>query len=595
MGPRKALKSRLRDAYRVARGKPLKYTQVSPPSHPVATHSWPLTESDLDLLVREISRGPSSILMVGTADVRITLAVLAGLSSSQSLEIVVGPGAEPQAAGVDWPGEPIRSAGDLAIDCRRVECPEEIFRAAADPAEGTGQQSRSNHSSCESRLMVVNASLNTEQLQRLLELGGQAGCSAAVGWGFNAAEHQRVMAIRALGPMHGTDNVWSVQLTTDESLKLGRNRGRAHPGAAEPKDLTDPEPRSILRFPAATGSRETAAPKVSIIVPAYRARSYLPHALHDIASQSYRNWELVVVEDGSPDTVQDLVETFRDTSLERSVIYHRLAGNLGASTARNTAMRLATGQVYAFLDADDRWLPDHLERKLGMLTSSSADVVYGTVDMFDDQSGEALFPWGPSAKELELFPLSLMVRNFIQPSGVLVRRSLVDEIGAFDPSIFLVEDIDLWLRAVRAGKKFVYDCKITTRYRKNHATASTTGRMVLCYDGVATVVGNYSDLITDSSLRNYLVGKHFVTAGLGHLSYAPTEHNRIQPNRGLDFLRRAALIDPQLWQAERWSILAQRAAQLGLLSLLRHRFKHGYKHLCHTPLDLGNWADRRAA
>ncbi len=599
MSAKHALKWRLRDAWRVARGKPTKYTHASHQPYPVAPTAWALTEADLELLVRESQAAADSLVMVGHRDMRMTMAILATLGSVARLQVAVGPGAEPGGVAVNCPIDLGRLASDSMIRYRHVERPEQIFGSESNHSSGEGTGWRFGEGGDRPGLLIVNVDLSPDQLQQLLLLAQQAGCAAAIGWGFTTQQHRRVLAVRNLGPMHGADHLWRVQLAAESATESAWTPRVGVSKTSQPLAIRSHQessaPGTILRFPTDRGRSEEANERVSIIVPAYRARPYLPDALEDIATQSYRNWELVVVEDGSPESVQEMVEAFAARCPEQTVIYHRLPGNLGASTARNKAMQLATGDVYAFLDADDRWLPDHLERKLGLLTRTSADVAYGTVDMFDDQSGETLFPWGPSPEELAHFPTSLMVRNFIQPSGVLVRRSLVDQVGAFDPNIFLVEDIDFWLRAVRSEKKFVYDSKITTRYRKNHASASTTGRMVLCYDGVATVVANYSHLIHDSDLRKSLVGKHLVTAGLGHLSYRPTEHNRIQPRKGCEFLRQAAALDPQLWQARRWSILAENASQAGLLSVLRYRFKRGYKQICHTPVDMSRWDVGRAA
>ena len=341
-------------------------------------------------------------------------------------------------------------------------------------------------------------------------------------------------------------------------------------------------------------SARDAQPLVSIIVPAYQARPYLGEALDDVASQSYRNWELVVVEDGSPDSVAEVVEAFR-ARCSQAVRYHRQPHNQGPSVARNVAIELAQGDMFAFLDADDRWLPDHLERKVTMLEAQAADVAYGTVELFDDETGDALSTWGPSPEDLASFPLSLFTRCFIQPSGVVVQRGVVERVGPFDSSLSFAEDLDFWIRAVRAGQRFAYDPKITSRYRKNHDAAATTGRLVLTCDGVARVVFKHADLIEDPYVRRQFVTRHLVTAGLGHLAYRPTARNRLDPAVGRALLSQAVAVDPLASGARRWAGLATTAAQAGASPLLRWVFRKGYRRLNRRPFNLSRRLASRTA
>jgi glycosyltransferase involved in cell wall biosynthesis len=200
------------------------------------------------------------------------------------------------------------------------------------------------------------------------------------------------------------------------------------------------------------------------------------------------------------------------------------------SSARNDAMGMCEGEFVAFLDADDRWLADHLQRKVRVLRDSGADLSYSRVEMYDSETGDAMCEWGPTNYELEHFPDSLFGRPYLQPSGVLVRRSLIEDVGHFDSKLAYAEDYDYWFRAVEAGKRFEFDEKVTSRYRKNHASAATTDRLVLCYQGVAEVGGRHVAKIEgDSNARRAIVARHFYAAAAGHMGFIPTERNRCRP------------------------------------------------------------------
>lgn len=215
---------------------------------------------------------------------------------------------------------------------------------------------------------------------------------------------------------------------------------------------------------------------VSIIVPAYRAERFLDGALDSVRRQRYPSWELIVVEDGSQGSTQARVEAFAREFPERRVVYLRHEQNRGLGATRNTAIQAAQGEFLALLDADDLWLESHLAAAVERLAQTSADVAYSTAVKFEDQTGLLLGVWGPTRRDLDQFPRSLVRRNFVTPSATVLRRRVVATVGLFsdDRTIHMCEDIDYWLRAVEAGLQFVHVPGCHCLYRKGAAEAGST-------------------------------------------------------------------------------------------------------------------------
>ena len=195
---------------------------------------------------------------------------------------------------------------------------------------------------------------------------------------------------------------------------------------------------------------------VSVIVPIYNPRpDHLDEALSGISSQSVKDVEVVVINDGSTDRSFDSV-------LERHkrLVKYIEQPNSGVAGARNAGLKAAGGKYTAFLDQDDRWRPDKLEKQLGIFKEDSGvDVVFHPVRQIDESGS----PRRPNiSKERRLARrrrskdtlAALLQGNFIYSPTVLARRSCFDTVGGFDPSVDPHDDWDMWLRLALAGFKF---------------------------------------------------------------------------------------------------------------------------------------------
>lgn len=184
-------------------------------------------------------------------------------------------------------------------------------------------------------------------------------------------------------------------------------------------------------------------PKVSVVIPAYNAASTVVRAVESALNQTYTNIEIIVVDDGSTDSTRRLLDPYT------SRISYVSQNNRGRSAARNLGISHASGEYIAFLDADDWWLPEKLMRQVKFLEEDKAVGLVHTAFYFVEPNGKchklalAQRLDSPGAPIFE----QLVMRNTIgSPTFVMVRTSVLHEVGVFDESLRGTEDWDLWLR-----------------------------------------------------------------------------------------------------------------------------------------------------
>lgn len=181
-----------------------------------------------------------------------------------------------------------------------------------------------------------------------------------------------------------------------------------------------------------------SSPLVSVVIPAHNAAEFVGEAIDSVLRQSYRHYEIVVVDDGSSDTTASIVGRYPGVRLLRQP-------QRGAGAARNAGIRSTKGELIAFLDADDWWTPDKLERQVALLGSrpDAGMVVTEHVHVFDD-GGAAV-----TDKSLALAGdavRGIFLHSLIGTPTVMVRRHVLDGVGLFDESLTCAEDENLWMR-----------------------------------------------------------------------------------------------------------------------------------------------------
>ena len=198
---------------------------------------------------------------------------------------------------------------------------------------------------------------------------------------------------------------------------------------------------------------------VSVVIASYNMGHYLPRAVQSVLSQSYANVEVQIVDDGSTDDTPAMVRQFEGdvrVRVERQP-------NCGQARARNRGIELSGGRFVAFLDADDEWLPHKLSRQMPLFDGRpELGVVYSDFERMD-ADGRPL-PKEPTAMHRGRVSEQLLIENFVSFQTAVVRRECFERHGAFDESVRMGDDYELWLR-LSAHYEFDFVAEPTVRYR----------------------------------------------------------------------------------------------------------------------------------
>ena len=198
---------------------------------------------------------------------------------------------------------------------------------------------------------------------------------------------------------------------------------------------------------------------ISVITPTYNRARFLPAAVASVLSQTFGDFELIIVDDGSEDNTPDVLKPFFADRRVRYVYQE----NQGQSHARNLALKQATGDFIAFLDSDDVWARDKLEKQLAVFRANSeVDIVHGDEATINEQGSVV------SLQNMRRYSgritRYLLADNSVSITTALVRRRCFDEMGGFDTSVGVADDYELWLR-FSARYCYQYEPGIVASYR----------------------------------------------------------------------------------------------------------------------------------
>jgi glycosyltransferase involved in cell wall biosynthesis len=223
---------------------------------------------------------------------------------------------------------------------------------------------------------------------------------------------------------------------------------------------------SIEKSPPA----ERSALAVSVIVPAYNAAPFIAQTIVSVLGQTFRDFEVIVVNDGSPDAA----DLERELAPYMHSIRYLTQPNGGPSSARNLGIRKARGEYVAFLDSDDFWMPGFLARQMEILKADpSIDLLYSNGVVIGDveYAGRELMSLAPSDGPLT-FERVVSAECTVLTSCVVVRRRLVIDVGLFDERFRRSEDFHLWSRLAFHGARFACHRDVLVQHRRRAGSLS---------------------------------------------------------------------------------------------------------------------------
>lgn len=202
--------------------------------------------------------------------------------------------------------------------------------------------------------------------------------------------------------------------------------------------------------------------KVSVIIPTYNRARFIKEALDSAIKQTYKDIEIIVVDDGSIDDTKDILSQYIKKYPDRVMYFYQK--NKGVSYARNLGIRKARGEYIAFLDSDDIWLQNKLEEQIREIKKNiEYGLVCSYVEMIDE-SGAEIFKILPGSYGSNI--KDVFLNDIIITPTVLTKKSCLLEVGGFNEQLIVGEDYDLWLRIVTKYKFFMIP-EILARVRRH--------------------------------------------------------------------------------------------------------------------------------
>jgi glycosyltransferase involved in cell wall biosynthesis len=221
-------------------------------------------------------------------------------------------------------------------------------------------------------------------------------------------------------------------------------------------------------------------PKVSVIIPAYNCSQYLTEVIESVLKQTYKNFELIFVDDGSTDNTKNIIQKYIASYPEKIKYFYQ--ENKGLAVARNTGIRNAKGEFIALLDADDKWQPTTLEEEVKILVAESdVGLVHANTIRISDE-GKMLYVNKRNKKYLSgsIFKYLFLRKANISCPTVLFRKECCNRVGMFDENLTRLgcEDRELWLR-ISLKYKIKYIDKVLAYYRvRNNSMSKDETKML---------------------------------------------------------------------------------------------------------------------
>lgn len=211
-----------------------------------------------------------------------------------------------------------------------------------------------------------------------------------------------------------------------------------------------------------------AEQKVSIITPTWNSEKYILQTIRSVQNQTYQNWEMIIVDDCSSDSTYSIVK--KEMESDSRIRLFRQEVNGGAAKARNKALQNATGRYIAYLDADDIWLPEKLEKQVAYMIKHNCGFACTSYEVISD-NGEKLNKYVHMLPKVDY--VGFLTNNLLQTVGIMVDTQKVDKQLLVMPDLRRRQDAATWLQILKAGFECYGVDEILAQYRRAEQSLSS--------------------------------------------------------------------------------------------------------------------------
>ena len=286
----------------------------------------------------------------------------------------------------------------------------------------------------------------------------------------------------------------------------------------------------------------------SVVIPTYNRAELLPRSIESVLGQTFNDFELIVVDDGSTDSTKEVVKSYEDNR----IVYIKHSENWNGSAARNTGIKNSQGKYIAFLDSDDEWHPEKLELQFSQLQDRPDNWVAnycGTETRRNSKVVKVVSNWlSHDAKyegQEDIIKGLLTLSGFVHGGSTLAaRRSVVESIGGFDESFDRHQDIEFTIRLAKEGKIGYINQDLVTLYESSRPSAETSTKArkrlfetfeqeIKCLEAQGHEIRKYHHFV----LARYFLAEGKIRPGWDHLQKSKPANLRQIMGFGLDLFR----------------------------------------------------------
>lgn len=259
---------------------------------------------------------------------------------------------------------------------------------------------------------------------------------------------------------------------------------------------------------------------ISVIIPTYNSTKYIGEAINSVLRQTITNYEIIVVDDGSTDNTKEIIDN-NFPQVRYFYIPHQ-----GVSRARNYGIERARGEFIAFLDADDLWLPEKLEKQIGVFNSDQELMLVFTEHRFFDSNGirEATFSKKERLMKGDVVKNIFLYSHVALPT-VMVRKNVFQEIGYFDENLNVAEDDNLWIRiALKFRIQLLDEVLVHCRMTENSLSRTTSNVVTGVLKNVELIEKKYPDLRKRLGRVNIRRKKSYIYSDYGYFYFSNRDY-----------------------------------------------------------------------